>query len=194
MVAFRTHSAFSQEHARSWQSPALGHFCPVQSFTNVCSEAPCGEDFISWTSRSEVLSSLSCFLPVPGCLLRWRPMISASSRPRVTSSPRILAGPSDLLLTKRNQHEWWAVTLEIRLPKTVTLVLAALSGFLSRLLTPMKQAAILWAVLWRGKAGKVGSSLWPSVALSVLACQELNPANYYASEPRKRYFPYWTFR
>lgn len=85
-----------------------------------------------------LISPASSF--VPGCLLRWRPMIPASWHlcVYVTISPWISARPSDSLLINRNQQQGWAVTLEIRLPKTGTLVLLALSRFLSHLFNPMR--------------------------------------------------------
>lgn len=193
--------------------------CRAFPRSKLCSETPHWADFIRWTSCSEALSSLSCFLPtppiiasslpcpkallispassfVPGCLLRWYPMIPASwhSCLYVAPSSWILAGPSDSLLTNRNQQQWQAVTLEIRLPQTGTLVLLALSCFLSHLLTPMRQAALLWAALRRGKKFKVGCSLWPSVALSAIICKELNPANYHTSEPGRRSCSIWAFK
>lgn len=46
-------------------------------------------------------------------------------------SPCVWAGFSDLLLTNRTQHKWWAATLRLGYPyKTVILVLLSLSGLL----------------------------------------------------------------
>ena len=61
--------------------------------------------------------------------------------------------PSTLLLTNRMWQRWWDVTSEINLQKTVTFILFSLSSS-SHCLALMKQAAMLWATLWRALHGR----------------------------------------
>ena len=64
-------------------------------------------------------------------LLKWLPVILASSDSREISFPSIWAGPSDSLVTNRIEQKWWHVISKIWLPDDLLSMLLNLSSLLS---------------------------------------------------------------
>lgn len=102
------------------------------------------------------------------------------------NSPWVWVGLSDLFLMSKTQENWWDVTSEVRLWKTVT-PSCLLS---SRELALRKQTAMLWAVSRRIPFGKEVRE----EALSPTAREELNSATNYVSEFGSGSFHSWAFR